>query len=524
MTTPLLADHHLVGYVFAPLVGEHRERAHRQLLALWQSLTRVLDLPDGTDPPSGAGPGPSQGLALVRVAARYQPGPPLRQLFWDNVGDIAHLSVAFAGADADADTSWPDLYRKWESATASVNLDAMIGVAVVFTAHASGPAEMTPEAGEPAWRSAIAAALEPMAVSLSTPVTTRDALAIIQVSPIDTDSPRRDLIVLAAAGHDEQLSRLVWDRELSLLSRYLLHAAKLRYQGRVLRRDRDGLRQRRCRISDRLTDLQDVVAWNADAGSDTLAHAARELTLLQAEADGVVDSLIQARTMRRTVSIAAANMATIAAAIQSDPTKAAQLASARDDFFTSDQATATELDQDLDDEIAYLDAAQQRAQHFADLTDREMRRRAQLRDERQRRRQEHFTLAQTAIIGAVLMALTAIQALGYQIPLPGPLKPAVITALGTAALWLAAIALRLANPATPHDEEPRRAWQGIFEVISFGMLAASLAWFVTTLLARYFSWFPGTTTISIASMAAGFTLGAAQSGWSLRRRTHKSEC
>ena len=104
-----------------------------------------------------------------------------------------------------------------------------------------------------------------------------------------------------------------------------------------------------------------------------------------------------------------------------------------------------------------------------DVTATVVQHRLQQRQEDARERQERFNLLQTAIISAVVLGLTAVQALGYQLPLPGPLKPPVIAALGAIALLLATIVVRLALSSG------RRllAWPSY---MAAGLTFAALAW------------------------------------------------
>jgi hypothetical protein len=53
-----------------------------------------------------------------------------------------------------------------------------------------------------------------------------------------------------------------------------------------------------------------------------------------------------------------------------------------------------------------------------------------------RDRQAELTLLQTALIGGLLMVLSAIQALHYTVPLPSPLHAPLIALLGSLALAL----------------------------------------------------------------------------------------
>jgi hypothetical protein len=224
-------------------------------------------------------------------------------------------------------------------------------------------------------------------------------------------------------------------------------------------------------------------------GDDALHRAQDELSLLRTDRHGIIDTSIQTRRMRRTVQIAAANMAAML------PTSFG--------FAATDQRISAELDQDLDDLGAYLDAAAERATHVAEIAEREVTRRTRLWDGVARRRQERFTLIQTAIIGTLLMVLTAIQALSYRVPLPGPAKPALITTLGAAVLWLSVVAVRLI--AAP-------VYRRSVECGAFGAFVAALTWLATSWFTGPVPWIPkgplATTLMSAAGLAAGYAAAA----------------
>jgi hypothetical protein len=135
--TSTLRDQHLVAYVFGPLTGEHRDRAHGQLCAAWGGIASKLGLTEGADLGSDdwASPG--------RVARRWRTGGVLGQAFWDNVGDVACVSVAFSLA-CEPDSSWLALHQRWESILDGAGTDALLGMAVVLTARIDGEDAASP--------------------------------------------------------------------------------------------------------------------------------------------------------------------------------------------------------------------------------------------------------------------------------------------------------------------------------------------------------------------------------------------
>ena len=127
--------------------------------------------------------------------------------------------------------------------------------------------------------------------------------------------------------------------------------------------------------------------------------------------------------------------------------------------------------------------------------------RLQQRQEASRRRQERFNLLQTAIIGAVIVGLTAVQALGYQLPVPGPVKPPVIAALGAIALLLASIVVRLALSS---GRQPL-AW---LSYTAAGLTVAALTWLVVAWVSRDALHKLAAPAMTSVLAAFGFAVGA----------------
>ena len=131
--------------------------------------------------------------------------------------------------------------------------------------------------------------------------------------------------------------------------------------------------------------------------------------------------------MRRTVEIAARNMAAYAG--PEEPTG----------LVADDAALASWTVRQLDNDATYLEAALDRARSVATLFDQLVRRGMQDRRER-------FNLGLTGIVGAVLMALAAMQSLKLEFTLPKPLLGGVVCGLAAVALLVPILLLRLAAP------------------------------------------------------------------------------
>jgi hypothetical protein len=335
----------------------------------------------------------------------------------------------------------------------------------IFTALAPGRTEVSTSA-------AIAHDLArqlPGTDERSTPkgVAVHGGLALWLVPSTDDGRTRR-LLVLAPESADPVLSDLVWTRGqpvLGTLTRYHLHYFKLAYQVRVWRAaDLVELRNRsEALLHEALSTVDTATAHQA-----RLRELQRRLTTLQADEHGLAVTATNVEIMHRTVTIAVANMMTHRRRL---------IDSADGDPFARDATQAIWFEQQLDNDLAYLRLTRDRVHHSAALIDRELRTRSERLRDASRVRQERFALLQTAIISVVIMCLTAIQALGYQIPLPDPAKPAAIATLGAITLWLSTIAIALAQT---HSS----ATVGWLQDITVGLVAASGAWLVGSLVSH----------------------------------------
>jgi hypothetical protein len=488
-----LTDHRLVLHLFAPLTGPDSATAHRQLDEVWRICEDRLGMTAEADPNTPTNPPPATADQRRRgtVAGRRTPGANLREAWWDETGDVACLSVTLS-QDASA---WNELHDEWAKATRALDLSPLLGQAFVFTAL-TGPGRNSQAQRRRAIEQDLPTGIRPLDPGWADSAVDLDAGVVAhRLDQASDKTPIRVMAVTAPIQHDTALGDRVWAPELGPMARYLLHAAKLGYQRHILDADRRGLRAQLTRVNDALDRLQAELATGPTALDDDALHRAQdELSLLRTDRSGIIDTSIQARRMRRTVQIAASNMAAVL------PSGSG--------FAAADQRVAAEMDQDLDDLGTYLDAAAERARHIAEIADREATRRVRLRSEAARHRQERFTLTQTAIIGTLLMVLTAIQALSYRVPLPGPVKPALITTLGTAVLWLSVVALRLvAAPAS------RRS----IECAAFGALVAAFTWLATSWLTKSISWIPVGPLATTLTSATGLIIGyVASSSWSRR--------
>jgi hypothetical protein len=312
-------------------------------------------------------------------------------------------------------------------------------------------------------------------------------------SQLDRDGRAdRRVVVLAPQADDAELSAWTWSRgddALTPFTRYLLHAAKARYELRLWAAAREvtALRDETDRAIAPLLQLATTAAATGqDPDPDALLAASTTLVELQARELGLVDRASRVRDLRLTAAIAAANMI-------------AHVGEKQDGgLFADDTAMLAWLDRQLRNDLAYLDAATERAQAVTGLAD-------QLVHRGMSRRQERVNLALTGVIGAVLLVLAAIQSFTYSVPIPKTAQAPVIAALGAFALLTSMIALRLAAP--------RHTAPAVAVCLAAGMLGAALAWTVVSLVA-------GVTAVAVSGgwAALGGVIGLATAALVVRSR------
>lgn len=455
---PLLQANALVVHLFVAANGDHRATDLHYLLGVWQACGDTLgmtsavagftvDLEHGWDAVTGAPTG--------MLAARTRPGAGVHQAVLRREHDAFCLSVMREPAFADG-IGWGELDHDW-SVTVGQLSPGVIGSTRLFLARLAAPAAAPAPNVE---LSSVVRAMAPVNTAANGQwwergIVVPQGSAVWEASaPLDSRAERR-IVVVAAEDRDCELSAWAWigaDQQLPPFGKYLLHAAKLRYQLRVWDAGQ-GFRQLRHEADTTIRKLLHTVApvspQRREPRQAELVEASRELVSLQARELGLVDRSTRLREMRRTVDIAAANLI----ALSGDP----QLGG----LFADDRALAQWFGQQLDDDATYLEAALQRSQQVNALTD-------QLVQRSQQRRQESVNMGLTGVIGAILMSLAAIQALQYTVPLPALAKPAVITALGALALFATLVVLRIVVPD--------RRWSLVLAQAGFGGITATFTW------------------------------------------------
>ncbi|GAA1616101.1 CATRA conflict system CASPASE/TPR repeat-associated protein [Actinoplanes couchii] len=324
MTAGRLDEQEFVAHLFAPVDGPAATDALRELELLWDACRTELGMTrriDGTglatELPAEPGSAPEGALAGLQDPAVDFQAVVRRE------HDMLNFSLVMAQPrrmrlGAATPPGWFEYARWWRKLTAG-GLGAFLGGGTVFLAK--GPADVRDEL-PPAEDDADEWWTRPLAVN---------DLALWEATAGGARAFRR-LVVLGLPAEDARLSRFTWsagDVALPPLGRYLMHAARLRYQARV-RGDGEQIRALRDRATARLN--------RAAAGDHDLAGDLAE-----------VAGTLQALTwMQLSVEASAQNMASVLPAP-----------------LPSDRALATAVTRWLADDVYYLRTVQDRARLLA---------------------------------------------------------------------------------------------------------------------------------------------------------------
>ncbi|XRQ08750.1 CATRA conflict system CASPASE/TPR repeat-associated protein [Actinomadura welshii] len=489
------AERGLIVHLFARVEGARADGAVRALRDVWRACADALGMTEAVPrtglprefPAEPLAPVPTGPVAAIRSDPAHGG---LRQALLTRDHDAWILSVSLDADPADGPDGWKALHRTWLStvgAAPGAVLDDLLGAVYVHWAATDTASARLRESvrraapdvpAAPGWHEQ----------GEETP----DGWTLWEISPRVDTRAERHFAAVAPAGRKAALRQSVWmvgGPAPAPLVRYLLHAARMRYQLRVWE-DGHGFGRLRERSEETLEYVLPLVTGPAD--DDRLAEADRRLTLLQADEAGLAEVLAGLRTMRRNVQVAAANMAAWAGT--------AGDAAHPHGPFHDDRSLADWFDRHLEDDEAYLTVTRDRVHEVGAIADRLLRRRLHEREEAGRRRHEMFTLLQTAVVSTLLMALAAIQSLGYKVPVPGPVKPPVVLLLGAIVLGTSAIGARLALPG-----HGRAA--ALLENTGIGLAAASLLWLLLAALSPPLLGELAAPAVTWATAGAGFVIG-----------------
>jgi hypothetical protein len=298
-------DQQYLVHVYAPTDGPHAEAARRGLREIWRGCRMVFGM---TEPVPGTGlpqvPLWDSGLLAGgdgARAAQERPGADCQAVL-RRQHDVLNLSLALAPGETarpeDGQWRWWQIFdRQWDALT-SDHARYMLGEARLFLARVPEDVLAQPELiGE-------LCDLLPNAAAVPRPVYGRGValdsrVTLWEPDPQPEDRALRRLVLAMAPDGDEAASVWTWSDGTSLippLARYLMHAAKLRYELRVW--ERDG----QARDLQQSLDLLGQELLRLDASD----QAREQLLRLREHQAGLLSS--ELALLRRTVEIATDNL------------------------------------------------------------------------------------------------------------------------------------------------------------------------------------------------------------------------
>ncbi|WP_406063075.1 CATRA conflict system CASPASE/TPR repeat-associated protein [Micromonospora sp. NBC_00860] len=364
------------------------------------------------------------------------------------------LGASLLLAPDTAGTSWIGLQREWEKVLGEeLAVTGAFGSAVVYLAQVNGEI-------------AAHTSIKPLLALLPAADRANPAKAMFdrgislwELPPIGAGAvaQHRRFAAIAPPSEKDALDRWLWSDDrpgLVPFTRYLLHAAKLRYQQLVLVRDlpavREAIADARKQCDALTAELQHPLPpVRLRATSGRLAGA-------QSRERGLVDSLSRIRAMAGTVHTAERNMT---AALEKPAID--QPGSPLD----NDRHIAAWLTDQLATEETYLQATNERVSQVTGIV-------ATAVETTQRTRQESLTLLQTSLLGGLVTMLAAIQSLEYKLPIRPALNAPLIAALSAIAVWLPTAILHW-PPGS------RRGRWRLFDGLLYGFVGGTLAWLAT---------------------------------------------
>jgi predicted nucleotide-binding protein len=346
VAAPVVGQEFVV-HVFAPLDGPQAETAYQQVMRLWSACRGQLGM---TEPirgvPARALPPPARdGLPAEGVAAAQESPDACRQAVLRRVHDVLNLSAGLAQpVRSGRQLGWAECAQLWWQASAA-GADAVLGEARLFLARAPAASMSTAAA-----TMALGRSLEPLLpYGEDRPrewwrwgSTTSSGHAVWDTRPGDTGRVR-EIVIIAAEDREDELSAWAWSdgtAGLPPFARYLMHAAKLRYEARLL--DAWGRGEQRGDIAAILAELGVALAPEAPHREKAGLLRSR-LSRLRAEEARLNALKADLERLGTTVSIAHGNLD---AAAGTDAGAAG--------MFAADQALAGWLSQQTEDYLGYL--------------------------------------------------------------------------------------------------------------------------------------------------------------------------
>jgi hypothetical protein len=482
----------LLTHVFYPAdrLGSGHTATRSHLHDLWTAITSAgLTEPLGGHPTrldSTAAPPVTDTLRVLAAARQTDPGQVYTALAYQWHDAVA---VTLMQAPNSAALDWRALATRWEALLPPPGEAVLLGTAAVHMGllTTASPAD--------------AAAVAPL-ISAEVPdpvdsgwwhsgARTRQGFLLwdLPAPTGGTASTHRRLAVLAPSSQEAELDAWVWSSPVPGLvpfTRYLLHAAKARYERQVLLSGLPALRSLRTETDGICGSLFGKTSdWpHAAPGPslDALTSARQDLRRLRIASGGLTTSLSSVRALAQTLEAAKANMEVAVGGDFLTPDDGPLGHDLRTAGITLAQARAEEV---------YLSAAHTRAGDV--IAHAEAETASRLSDH-----QTRLALWQTSFLGALLMLLAAIQSFSYKVPLPGPLIAPSICLLSSLALALPVVTWHWSLSTAP----ARRARATL---VASGAVGASLGWLLFSLTTHLVQR-PSAPTWTVVSAAAGAVL------------------
>jgi predicted nucleotide-binding protein len=343
-----ILDLQLVAHLFAPVDGPDADAAYRAVAEIWRECGLQFQL---TDPIPGIGlpyllAGTRADLPAdgeIALAACERPGANCQAVLRLH-HDVLNLSIALAPPEMTAAQSWwQAVGYQWETLTAR-HRPHLLGEARLYLARVDADKEV--RAANPGLYAGLGGLLPDADGdrNRSAGVDVPGGLVLWETATEPDDRVLRRFVLAIAPDADPAASAWVWSRgdvAIPPLARYLLHAAKLRYEMRVWRSDSQA-RELRATLDALSSELRRLGA--SDPARERLLRL-RSLDVKLLDAD--------LRDLRHAVEIAAGNLS-----------RAFDLSGllVPGGAFADDAALAQSLLEALDDEVAYLGRAAERAE------------------------------------------------------------------------------------------------------------------------------------------------------------------
>jgi len=347
-----LQGHEFVAHVFVAVAGPEAAADYRYLADLWSRCFATFGMDGLVDPYPGelpaVAPTVDEGEAVVAVRSRRAGG--LHQVVVRRLRDVLCLSLLQAPVPG---LGWSALDAEWQSVLEAPTRGVLGSVRImqarlpapdaVLDVAALGPVVEAQGGGR--WCRGVLRAEPPLG-----PFAVWEAVdAALEQSARDGRAERR-VVVVAPADRDLQLSAWTWscgDSALTPFARYLLHAAKVRYELRV-RAANQGTALRRSTAA-AIAQLEPLIGSGRSVGAGEATAATARLAALRAAEVRLTHLTTWLRELRVTVQIAADNMAAHTRGDQAGG------------LFAEDKDVAGWLDRQLGRDLVYLDGPLERA-------------------------------------------------------------------------------------------------------------------------------------------------------------------